>query len=66
MKIIVNGINYEFDKKITLEELIDFLNINSKVVASAVNMEVIKIENRASYILEDGDRVELLNFVGGG
>ncbi len=53
-------------EKITLFELISNLKIEDKVMASAVNMEIVKKENWKNFKLKSGDKVELLHFVGGG
>ncbi len=66
MKIIVNGNEKEFKKSITLEELLHELSLDGKVMAAAVNMNIIKQNIWDKYILVDGDKLELLDFVGGG
>lgn len=66
MKLIVNGIEKIFDGKKSLYEIISELQIESKVMAAAVNMEIIKKENWTSYYPNDEDKLELLEFVGGG
>ena len=66
MQIKVNGEIKEYRESLTLDELINDLDIRDKVMASAVNMEIVKKDNWNSYILKDDDIVELLDFVGGG
>lgn len=66
MKITVNGEEREYQDNISLQQLITELNIEDKVMAAAVNMEIVKKDDWGSYILNDNDRVELLHFVGGG
>jgi len=66
MNIIINGENKTVQNNISLEELIALLNLQIKVMASAVNMEVVKKENWGSCVLREGDKVDLLDFVGGG
>jgi len=66
MNIIVNGENKDFENNVTLEQIIDTLMIKDKVMACAVNMEIIKKENWASFIPKEDDKLELLQFVGGG
>jgi len=66
MDIIVNGENRSFENDINLKDIIKKLNIEDKVMAAAVNMEVIKKENWDNFIPQDGDKLELLQFVGGG
>jgi len=66
MNIKVNGEVKEYPENLTLDKLIDDLGIKDKVMASAVNMEIVKKDNWSSCILKDGDIIELLDFVGGG
>jgi len=66
MKIIVNGHEKEFEENLTLKKAIEQLQIEDKVMASAVNMNIVKKENWESYVLQENDKLELLEFVGGG
>ena len=66
MKIIINGQEKEFEQNITLDIVLDTLDLNGKVMAAAVNMEIVKQDAWKDYRLNDGDKLELLDFVGGG
>ncbi len=66
MNIIINGESREFSENITLQAILNKLFLDGKVMAAAVNMEIIKQDNWASYKLNNGDKLELLDFVGGG
>lgn len=66
MKIIVNGNEKEFKESITLQEVLSELSLEGKVMAAAVNMEIVKQDNWKTHTLNDGDKLELLDFVGGG
>lgn len=66
MQIIVNGENREFNDEITLQEVITTLQIEDKVMAAAVNMQIVKKEKWESFRLSNEDKLELLQFVGGG
>ena len=66
MTIIVNGETKEYHKEVTLLEMMTDLNIVDKVMAAAVNMNIVKQDIWNSHQLCDGDKVELLDFVGGG
>ncbi|MBU0721282.1 sulfur carrier protein ThiS [bacterium] len=66
MNIIINGQTKEFPIEITLENVLKELSLEGKVMAAAVNMQIVKQANWSSYILNDGDKLELLDFVGGG
>ena len=62
----VNGESRRFSTGTTLEKVIESFGVKEKVMAAAVNMEIVKKDKWSEFELKDGDRVELLNFVGGG
>ena len=64
--IIVNGKEMRVQKGTTLLQLMESLGIAGKVMAAAIDMEIVKKDEWKSRILEDGERVELMHFVGGG
>jgi sulfur carrier protein len=66
MNIIINGDEKSFDEASTLQLIIESLKIEDKVMAAAVNMEIVKKENWKSFIPKENDKIELLQFVGGG
>ena len=66
MKVIINGETKEFSDDCSLQNIITNLQIENKVMAAAVNMDIIKKDNWASFIPKDDDKIELLQFVGGG
>ncbi|MDD3769767.1 sulfur carrier protein ThiS [Sulfuricurvum sp. IAE1] len=66
MHIKVNGETREVSENTTLLELIRSLGIEAKVMAAAVNMQIVKQDGWNSAVLHEGDTVELLDFVGGG
>lgn len=66
MTLIVNGEIKTFKDNSNLQEIITSLEIENKVMASAVNMEIVKKENWSSFIPKENDKIELLQFVGGG
>lgn len=66
MQIIVNGETKDFEDNFTLQDIITNLQIENKVMAAAVNMNIVKKENWNNFIPNENDKVELLQFVGGG
>jgi len=66
IEIVVNGLAKEFIDGTTLNDMIVSLEIADKVMASAVNMNIVKKENWNEYVLQNHDKIELLEFVGGG
>ena len=66
MNIIINGQTKEFKEDLTLQNILNELLLDGKVMAAAVNMDIVKQDSWDSYKLKDGDKLELLDFVGGG
>lgn len=66
MELIINGENKTFDDSFSLQEIITDLKIEDKVMAAAVNMEIVKKDDWSSFVPKDADKIELLQFVGGG
>jgi sulfur carrier protein len=66
MEVTINGEVKKFPLNTTLFKVLKELSLDGKVMAAAVNMTIVKQNSWESYILNDGDKVELLDFVGGG
>ncbi len=66
MNLIVNGNSTDVKDGLTVEGLLKELDIEPARVAIEVNMNIIKKVNYQEHLLEDGDSVEIVNFVGGG
>ncbi len=66
MTLIINGETKEFDDSSTLQDIITNLQIENKVMAAAVNMQIVKKDEWSTYIPQNDDKLELLQFVGGG
>ncbi|WP_320035124.1 sulfur carrier protein ThiS [Halarcobacter sp.] len=66
MNLIVNGEEKNFGENSTLQNIISELKIEEKVMAAAVNMEIVKKDEWSSFVLKENDKLELLQFVGGG
>ncbi|KIM10318.1 MAG: hypothetical protein KU37_11005 [Sulfuricurvum sp. PC08-66] len=66
MHIVINGTPYEMPENTTLMAMMQKLGIEAKVMAAAVNMEIVKKDKWEHFAPVDGDKIELLHFVGGG
>ena len=66
MELIINGENKNFDDTFSLQQIITNLQIEDKIMAAAVNMEIVKKDNWKDFVPKDKDKIELLQFVGGG
>ena len=65
MDIAINGENRSVSAK-TVKELLESLDIDSKRVAVELNMEILPKADYLTRTIADGDRIEIVHFVGGG
>ncbi len=66
MRITVNGEAREVPAQTTLEELVGLLALAPERLAVELNLEVVRRDDWPRTNLDDGDRVEIVHFVGGG
>jgi len=64
--ITLNGDPYELPRPMSVTELLDVLALDPRRVAVEHNLSIVKRQRFADAIISDGDRVEVVNFVGGG
>ena len=65
-KIQLNGDPYEINDGTNLNELLNKLKIQKNKVAIEVNGEIIEKNKYTKLILNKGDKVEIVQFIGGG
>ena len=66
MTLKLNGELFDTPKAETVQDLLDELRIESGRVAVEVNLTIVKKADYTTFKLKDGDKVEIVNFVGGG
>jgi thiamine biosynthesis protein ThiS len=66
MQIGINGVKKELLHETTLQGLLTQLNIIPERVAIELNLSIIAKDQFDQVLLKEGDRVEIINFVGGG
>jgi len=67
VQIQINGEQREFaQSSIALSELIEQLSLTPQRIAIEVNRQIIRRADWKSTNIRDGDRVEIVQFVGGG
>jgi len=65
-KIQLNGDSYEIKNGSNLEELLNKLKIQKNKVAIEVNGEIVEKNKYPNLILNRDDKVEIVQFIGGG
>jgi len=66
MRLVINGKDQTFADSLTLAQLIEQLGMKSDRVAVELNREIVARTQWAETQLNDGDRLEIVHFVGGG
>ena len=66
LRITLNGEPYELDQPMSIADLLIKLSVDPRRVAVEHNLEILKRQLFADTVVHDGDRIEIVNFVGGG
>ncbi len=66
MTIRLNGDSYELPAPLTVSALLTVLDIDARRVAVELNQVVLKRAVFDTTLIQSGDRMEIVNFVGGG
>jgi len=66
IKIFVNGKEELYENKINVTELLKQKNIRQEIVTIELNGKIINRKDFQTIFLDDGDKVEMVYFMGGG
>jgi thiamine biosynthesis protein ThiS len=66
MTIKLNGDPHDIPGPLSVSALLEQLDIDARRVAVELNLTVVKKASYDSSVINDGDEVEIVNFVGGG
>lgn len=66
VEILVNGDFHTFEDGITIAEMLVALELPLKKIAVERNLEVVPKSTYADVILQEGDKLEIIHFIGGG
>ena len=66
MRLVVNGEERQVDSNATVGDLLTSLGLADVLVAVECNEEIVPRSQHAHTQLAEGDRVEVVHFVGGG
>ncbi|MBZ5525734.1 MAG: sulfur carrier protein ThiS [Acidobacteriia bacterium] len=66
MKLQINGEDRDFPGQLTLAALVDLLGMKADRVAVELNLEIVPRAQWEGVELKDGDKLEIVHFVGGG
>jgi len=67
VNLVINGKDYhDIPEGISVGELLDYLKLPRKKIAVERNMEIVPKSTFDGCIVEEGDRFEIIHFIGGG
>ncbi|GAC1448811.1 MAG: hypothetical protein PVSMB11_10270 [Desulfuromonadaceae bacterium] len=66
MQIVLNGVSVETADGATVETLLQQLEISRERVAVERNADIVPKAGYEKQLLSDGDKIEIIHFVGGG
>ncbi|MBA2732121.1 MAG: sulfur carrier protein ThiS [Acidobacteria bacterium] len=66
MLVLINGESRDVADSITLVELVNHLALAHERLAIELNQKVVRRADWQQTIIHEGDRVEIVHFVGGG
>ena len=66
LRITLNGEPHELDEPLSVADLLMRLSIDPRRVAVEHNLTILKRQLFCDTLVHEGDRIEIVNFVGGG
>jgi sulfur carrier protein len=66
MKLTINGEARELEHASTVTALVESLGLDARKVAVERNLEIVPRSQYLATVLCDGDRIEIVHFIGGG
>jgi len=66
INIYINGESKKIKGELSVLSLLKLLNLNKNNIAVEINREIINKSNYNDYIIKQNDRIEIVNFIGGG
>ena len=66
MKLVINGEERDFAAPMSVEALLGAIGVDSRKVAVERNLEIVPKSRYGEVAVADGDRLEIVHFIGGG
>ncbi len=66
MQVTINGEDRQFPNPLTVVQLLDSLGLDARKVALERNLEIVPRSTYEQVVVGDGDRLEIVHFIGGG
>lgn len=66
MRVTLNGEARELSEGLTVNDLVDQLGLNERRIAVEINRDILPRDDYANRAIQEGDVVEIVQFIGGG
>ena len=66
MQIRVNNETMTLENSLTVQALLDMLQLDMRKIAVERNLEIVPRSSFEAIMLHEGDQVEIIHFIGGG
>ncbi len=66
MKIFLNGEEKILETKMTIAELVEKFELDVKKIAVEKDLEIVNPDLFSSTVIDEGSRIEIVHFIGGG
>ena len=66
MKIFLNGEEKILVTKMTVAELVAMLELDVKKIAVEKDLEIVNQDRFSATVIDEGSRIEIVHFIGGG
>lgn len=66
IKVIINGEIIELEKNLSIKEMLKILNIKPNNIAVECNLQIVSKSQYSSYKIQNNNKIEIVNFIGGG
>lgn len=66
IKITLNGEEKEINSGLTIKGLVDELELDLEKIAVEKDLEIVNIDEFEKIIIDEGAKIEIVHFIGGG
>lgn len=66
MNLTINGEERKYETSLTVDQLLALLDLDGQKVALERNLEIVPKSAYSNTVLQDGDKLEIVHFIGGG
>lgn len=66
MQVTINGEAKNLNGELSIRDLLKELQVEEKIVALSINANLVKRDTWDSTLIKENDKIELLQFMGGG